>query len=155
MNATAELLTQTRRIGCVLSIKGDKLRVEPADRLTPALCDALRSEKPRIMRLLKLEAAYSKACLGLDNVKPADVLAGLCAEDLAELEACPDPLPFLRSFAFALSVTKWRKDGIAPPWWTSPAHCDQCGPVFLWAPVKVAGCPWCWNRLHGLRIPRP
>lgn len=36
-----------------------------------------------------------------------------------------------------------------------PAYCDLCGPVYLWAAVMVAGCPWCWNRLHGVAIPRP
>jgi len=102
-----------------------------------------------------LTAACEKACHGLDNMTAKDVLAALAPEDVKELEGMADPLPFLLSFALALSATRWRRDGIAPTGWTSPAHCDRCGPVFLWAPIHIAGCPWCWNRRHGLPIPRP
>ena len=92
-----------------------------------------------------LTAACEEACHSLNNVTAKDVLAALAPEDVKELAGMADPLPFLHSFALALSATRWRRDGIAPPWWTSPAHCDRCGPVFLWAPIHVAGCPWCWN----------
>lgn len=102
-----------------------------------------------------LIAACEEACHGLDNVTAKDVLTALAPEDVKELEGMADPLPFLHSFALALSATRWRRDGIAPPGWTSPAHCGRCGPVLLWASIEVAGCPWCWNRCHGVRIPRP
>ncbi len=103
-----------------------------------------------------LTIAATEACTGLtDYITPAVLLAKLGSADVAELESCADPLPFLRSFAIACVWTDFRRDGIAPPTWDQPATCDKCGPVFLWAPISVAGCPWCWNRLHKVKIPRP
>ncbi len=102
-----------------------------------------------------LEQCAAGACEGLDNVTTADVLGGLAPEDIADFEPRSFPPKALRAFALALSATRWRQDGIAPPWWNSPARCDRCGDVYLWAPLHVAGCPWCWNRLHGVKIPRP
>lgn len=124
-------------------------------RLRPELVERARAIKPQLMVALKLEALTADACAGLDNLRPADVLKTLTPEDLADVQAMADPLPFLRSFACALSATRWRQIGVAPPGWTFPAICDRCGPVYLWATVHVAGCPWCWNRLHGVKIPRP
>lgn len=103
-----------------------------------------------------LEAVAAEACLGLSgSLTPKPLLNRLSSEDLAELNTCPDPLPFLRSFAIALICSEFRQQGMTPPGWNQPAHCDRCGPVFLWAPIDVAGCPWCWNRVHGVKIPRP
>jgi len=103
-----------------------------------------------------LADAASEAVTGMNQyITPEGLLAKLVPCDIAELEACTDPLPFLRSFAIACVWTDFRRQGIAPPTWGKPATCDKCGPVYLWAPIKVAGCPWCWNRLHNLRIPRP
>lgn len=153
MNAVA-LIETCQRQGIQLSTNGDKLHVKAPDRasLSPELLDRLRAEKPRLMPLLR---ACAEACLSLDNVKAPELLAALAPEDISELQALPDPRKFLGSFALALSATRWRQLGISPPWWTSPAHCDRCGPVYLWASISVAGCPWCWNRRHGLPIPRP
>lgn len=123
--------------------------------LKPELVERARAIKPQLIVALKLEALTADACAGLDNLRPADVLKTLTPEDLADVQAMADPLPFLRSFACALSATRWRQIGVAPPGWTHAAHCDRCGPVYLWRSVKVAGCPWCWNRLHGVKIPRP
>jgi len=104
----------------------------------------------------KIEKAAEKACKGLSgHITQAVLLTKLSPDDVAELEACSDPLPFLRSFAIALVWATFRRDGIAPPGWDQAAHCDQCGPVLLWAQIEVAGCPWCWNRLHKVKIPRP
>lgn len=103
-----------------------------------------------------LAQTATEACGGLTRYITSDVLlAKLAPEDIVELEAYPDPLPFLRSYAIACVWTDFRRDGIAPPTWDKPAHCDLCGPVLLWAAIDVAGCPWCYNRHHALPIPRP
>lgn len=103
-----------------------------------------------------LEAVAAEACLGLSgSLTPEALLNRLAPEDLAELNSFPDPLPFLRSFAIALVWSEFRQQGMAPPGWDQPARCDRCGPVLLWAPLHVAGCPWCFNRRQGIRIPRP
>lgn len=103
-----------------------------------------------------LHEAATEACRGLSGyITPARLLTKLAPKDISDLQGCPTPLPFLRSFAGAVVWTAFRRQGIAPPGWDKAAHCDRCGPVLLWAPVKVGGCPWCWNRLHGVKIPRP
>jgi hypothetical protein len=46
--------------------------------------------------------------------------------------------------------------GIVPPGWTTAAHCEGCGPVWLWPDAaRVRACPWCFRRNAGKRIPRP
>lgn len=100
--------------------------------------------------------AASNACQISENgITAQDLLAKLSEEEVADLERSPDPLPFLRAFASACICTELRQRGIAPPRWNQPSHCDGCGPVLLWSPVHVAGCPWCWNRIHHRPIPRP
>ncbi len=95
------------------------------------------------------------ACKGITNIECQDLIQALAAEDIDALGQMANPLPFLQSFALALSSIRWRKSGIAPPGWTHIGHCERCGPVYLWAAIQVAGCPWCWNRRHDLPIPRP
>lgn len=150
----AALLEESRRLGLRLSVNGDKLHVEPMP--PPEMIERLKAAKPSIMAALKLQAAATEACWGLTGyITPDALLAELAPEDLAELNGMPDPLPFLRSFAIACVWTAFRRDGIAPPTWDQAAHCERCGPVYLWASIDVAGCPWCWNRRHGVKIPRP
>lgn len=152
MSALA-ILEETRRHGLRLSINGDKLHVEPLP--PPKTLERLRAAKPQLMAALKLEAAAAEVCAGLDNVTPADVSAALAPEDIADWQSGAFDVKALRGFVLALSATRYRELGIAPPGWTKYATCERCGPVFLWAEVKVAGCPWCWNRVHAVKIPRP
>ena len=43
-----------------------------------------------------------------------------------------------------------------PLGWTTAAHCEGCGPVWLWPDAaRVRACPWCFRRKAGKRIPRP
>lgn len=112
------------------------------------------SEKSEISPSV-LQAA-KKACRSLSGcITPKRLLACLDDEDLVYVHSIADPVSFLTSMATALVWGDYRRAGIAPPDWTSPATCDRCGPVYLWAPIHVSGCPWCWNRLHQLPIPRP
>jgi len=120
--------------------------------LPPGLAELAGLARPSI----KITQAAAEAVKGQSgHITAATLLSKLAPEDFTDLEACSDPLPFLRSFAIACVWTAFRRQGIAPPTWTEAAHCDKCGPVYLWAPIKVTGCPWCWNRLHGVNIPRP
>jgi len=139
---------------------------EISNRTLPRTLDrTLPETSPHITRTLppamcapnvRLEQAAAEAVKGLSgHITPATLLSKLASEDFTDLEARADPLPFLRSFAIACVWTDFRRDGIAPPGWDQPGHCDKCGPVYLWAGIHVAGCPWCWNRLHGVKIPRP
>lgn len=155
MSALA-VLEESRHLGLRLSVRGDKLHVEPVP--APQIIERLRAAKPEIMRALRLEAAAAEACASLSGYITASQLIGkLAPEDLADLEAMPtdSAVRFLRAFATACVWTDMRRQGIAPPGWTKSATCRLCGPVLLWEAVEVAGCPWCWNRRHGLKIPRP
>lgn len=141
---------------------GFDLRLLPGERLVvfpvppPDLVQRLREAKPELLRWLKLEQAATQACQGLEGyVTPGNLLSRLEPADLAELEACPDPLPFLASFAIACAWSDFRKEGVAPPAWNKVAECGRCGKVWLWCSARVAGCPWCWNRKQGLPIPTP
>jgi len=63
----------------------------------------------------------------------------------------------LRAFCYCLASAKLRIQGDKPPSYTQHVTCAHCGPVWLWVglPLTVASCPWCYNREHGLPIPRP
>lgn len=149
-----DLLHETQALGFQLSVAdGGRLHVEPVP--PPALVERLKAAKPAILARLRLEAIAGEVCKGLGNVTAADVLAALAPEDFADFEAGSFPQEAVRAFVLALSATRWRQLGVAPPGWNKSATCRLCGPVLLWASVEVAGCPWCWNRRHDIKIPRP
>lgn len=54
-------------------------------------------------------------------------------------------------------VAKEREAGIRPASYTSTTTCRACGRVYIFsgAPSRVDCCPWCFNRVHGLPVPRP
>lgn len=156
--SAAALLAEAERRGFRLSINGDKLHVKPVP--DAALLERLRAHKGELLKALsgraRLQALAAEACQGLSGyIIPERLLAKLAPEDISYIEAEADPLPFLRSFAVALVWGEFRRQGMAPPGWDKAAHCDRCGSVYLWRSMHVAGCPWCWNRLHGVNIPRP
>jgi hypothetical protein len=84
----------------------------------------------------------------------------LAVVDTAMTEAhtwqdCPDEV--IAAYLRALHERGERIAGRIPPGWTLPGHCAGCGPVWL-SPDSIhtaLSCPWCWNRIDGLPIPRP
>ena len=148
--------------GIELWAQGKTLRYRaPAGTVTPDLLAALKAHKPELLQTLSkwanLEPAAAEACTSLSGyIATADLLARLAPEDRDDLEAMPtdQAVGFLRAFATACVWTDMRRQGIAPPGWDKPATCKLCGPVLLWTSIDVSGCPWCWNRLHGVKIPR-
>lgn len=102
--------------------------------------------------------------------KLMEVLAGACAELEITPEAVYDALDdsdiedwrsgqisseSLVAFARALVERRLMDQGKRPSYYTARATCRQCGPIWLWLPANVDGCPWCWNRVNGVPIPRP
>ena len=162
MSAPWSLPTLKAR-GIELWAQGETLRYRaPPGTVTPDLLAALKAHKPELLQTLSkranLEPAAAEACVSLKGyITPAALLSKLAPEDLADLEAMPTGLAvgFLRALATACVWTDMRRQGIAPLGWDQPATCKLCGPVLLWASMDVAGCPWCWNRRLGVRIPRP
>jgi hypothetical protein len=49
-----DVLKAAAHLGLTLRINGDKLRVEPAERLSPDFAEVLRAHKPALLALLKL-----------------------------------------------------------------------------------------------------
>lgn len=89
-----------------------------------------------------------------EGVAPA-VVHRLGAEDLVACIGLPDDA--LRTYLRALDRGAVMDRGIAPERYTQAAHCDGCGPVWLWqgAPARVLACPWCFRRKAGKALPRP
>lgn len=101
-------------------------------------------ESPRL-RLIRIAQA--------DGLPVRDVLR-LARDELDTLAGCPDAT--VAAYARALLCTAALRTGKAPRTWDEVRHCAGCGPVWLWhgAPLNVKACPWCWNRLAGLPVPR-
>ena len=76
------------------------------------------------------------------------------AAEWAALVRRPDALAAVR---LAFEFERQRRAGIAPACYTAATICAGCGPVPIWpgVPPRVLGCPWCFNRLDGLPIPKP
>ncbi len=74
--------------------------------------------------------------------------------DWSEIENDPATLEAL---ARAIRTRRMRERGEIPPHYTSTTACAHCGPVLIFPGVaeRVLGCPWCFNRIRRLPVPRP
>lgn len=61
-----------------------------------------------------------------------------------------------QGFLGAVRARRMRERGETPPHYTATTVCDGCGqvPIFPGAGKQVKGCPWCFNRISGLPVPR-
>ena len=159
MNA-ADILSEARRAGIVLSVHGDKLRVEAGPgAVTHRLRALFADTKPELLRLIRAEGAAA-AEIQRRRVVSAIRAEGLpdhiavrsdaTAEQLAGLDA-----ETLRAYVRSLAISAEREAGRIPAGWRYVGYCDGCGPVWLWKPIKAIACPWCWNRVAGRPVPRP
>ena len=122
--------------------KGIKVRVDgseltltaPRGVITPSLVSRVKDEKPAL--LVSLDKIREKA-----------------GDDWMEVSNDPAQL---KAFADLLAVSEMRERGIVPDHYTATTECKHCGlvPIFEGCPSKINGCPWCFNRLKGLPIPR-
>ena len=55
-----------------------------------------------------------------------------------------------------IEISKMRERGVIPDHYTAETECKHCGPVPIFAgcPPIIIGCPWCFNRIKGLPVPR-
>ncbi len=102
----------------------------------------------------RLLEALAHACRGL-SIKPAEVCDALAPEDIEGWRCGEVRGESLAAFAASLDQRREMERGICPASYTEQATCAQCGPIWLWTQGQVLGCPWCWNRIRGLPIPRP
>ena len=105
-----------------------------SDIVTADLLARLHMNKPALMRsLIEIQAE--------------------AGDDWQEISGDPEKL---RAFVDMLTIAAMRERAEVPPHYTATTVCRHCGPVpiFPGLPDKVAGCPWCANRLRSLPIPK-
>ncbi len=138
-----DLIGQAQALGIRLTSKGDKLIVDaPKAVLRPELVGSLRSHKSEILRILEV-------CHGLTRVD----LKQAAGPDWSELENDPSTLEAL---ARAIQTRRMRERGEVPSNYTSTTVCAHCGavPIYPGMAERVLGCPWCFNRVKGLPVPK-
>ncbi len=128
------ILSELSDKGIRIRIDGPDLILSPKTALTSKLASRIKKEKPALIR--NLEEIKRKAKTDWDEI----------ANDPAQLKA----------FAELLMIGEMRERGIVPDHYTATTSCIHCGPVpiFEGLPETVEGCPWCFNRIKGLPIPR-
>lgn len=117
------------------------------DAQTPATLDA-----PRVP-VIPDENKTRNRLWSLAEVLHVDVALVNGISDLDECASQPDNV--LCAYLKALQATADREAGRLPESYCHTATCRGCGPVWLFVSGTVVGCPWCWNRVRGLHIPRP
>ena len=160
MNACAVLETLQRE-GIAVRREGDRLKLKPATGTVPAdLIELARAHKPELLQALP-DTADPRA--SLYRLADAEGLPRGIVDRLTDADLDPDNGAHLlddaglRRWLHVLAENARMRQGIAPPTWTQPGYCERCGPVRLWvgAPLRVLGCPWCAVRRAGGHLPRP
>ena len=156
MTAVA-LLTEARASGIRLTANGDRLRIEAKPgALSADMRERLAAAKPELLDALREADADMRGHLlhlaDAEGVDPAHVHR-LHADDVAACAGLSDDT--LRAYLRGLERNAGMEAGIVPLGWDAVAHCEGCGPVHLWEPLRVVACPWCFRRKAGNRIPRP
>ncbi len=120
--------------GLRVRVDGSDLVLSPKKALTPNLASRIMKEKPALIR--SLEEIKRKAGPDWDEI----------ANDPEQLKA----------FAELLVIEDMRRQGSVPDHYTATTDCKHCGtvPIFEGCPPEVEGCPWCFNRIKRLPIPK-
>jgi hypothetical protein len=132
MSALA-LISEFSELGIKVRPNGQDVAVSPKKALTPELLERIKQEKPALLR--ELERVRKEA-----------------GRDWEEIASNPKQL---KEFYELLMISEMRSQGIAPDHYTDTTTCKHCGPVPIWegCPPEVLGCPWCFNRIKGLKSP--
>lgn len=157
MNAAA-LLAEARAAGIRVTVRGDRLRIEAKPGAVSADMRArLAAGKPAIVEALRdAESTIRAHLLHLAESEGVDAahVHRLHADDVTACAGQPDKT--LRAYLRGLVLGAGMDAGHVPPGWTTTAHCEGCGPVWLWPDAaRVRACPWCFRRKAGKPIPRP
>lgn len=134
MNA-GQIMSELSELGVTVRVQGRELAlIAPKGALTPTLVSRVKKEKPAL--LISLDKFREKA-----------------GDDWEEISNDPDQLKVLTEL---LMIEDMRQKGICPDHYTVETVCKRCGTVPIWpgCPSEVLGCPWCFNRLMGLPMPK-
>lgn len=102
----------------------------------------------------RLLETLAKACESHDLL-PIEARQAMSSCDAAAYDRGELGEEMLSGFVKALVQRRAMDTGVCPDSYSERADCAGCGPVWLWRPGNVIGCPWCKNRLRGAPIPRP
>ncbi len=150
--SAAVLLAEIQQLGVCLEAKGDTLHAEaPEDILTPELVAKLKAHKAELLTALEkptVERIAQTHGLTLAELRQA------AGPDWAEVE---NDTATLEGVANSITIRRMRERGEVPSNYTSTTVCVHCGPVLIFPGVAehVLGCPWCFNRIRRLPVPRP
>ena len=134
MSALA-IITEITDQGITARVEGDEVALSaPKGTLTPEVIVKLKSKKPELLRSLK-------------------ELQERAAEDWEEISKSPEQL---KAFAELVMIEDMRHRGLVPDHYTATTNCKHCGPVPIFEGCwpESDGCPWCFNRLQGLPMPK-
>ncbi len=121
--------------GITARVEGDGVALSaPKGTLTPEVIAKLKSMKPALLRSLKK-------------------LQDRAEEDWDEISKSPEQL---KAFAELIMIEDMRHRGVVPDHYTATINCKHCGPVPIFEGTwpESDGCPWCFNRLKGLPVPK-
>ncbi len=145
---TAALLNEVTRRGIKLRPDGDALcYTAPKDALTPDLLVELKTHKAELLAELSVS-------ITLADTPEDDILAE--AQRIAANEPNLSDDEY-QALIRAIQTRRMRERGEVPPHYTEVTVCAHCGPIPIFSGVaeRVEGCPWCFNRVRGLSVPRP
>ncbi len=129
------IITEITDQGITARVEGDEVALSaPKGTLTPEVLAKLKSMKPELLRSLK-------------------ELQERAEEDWEEISADSTKL---KAFAELVMITDMRHRGIVPDHYTATIRCKHCGPVPIFEGCwpESDGCPWCFNRIKGLPVPK-
>jgi hypothetical protein len=115
------------------------------------IADSALSQSDEGSRLLEVLSFASNEL----NISSTEVRDALAPEDILDWRDGKLTEENLAAFARLLVQRREMDRGQRPARYTEVATCRQCGPIWLWFPGEVLGCPWCWNRVSHRPIPRP
>ncbi len=145
---TAALLNEVTRRGIKLRPDGDALcYTAPKDALTPDLLVELKTHKAELLAELSVS-------ITLPDTPEDDILAE--AQRIAANEPNLSDDEY-QALIRSIQTRRMRERGEVPPHYTEITVCAHCGPIMIFPGVaeSVEGCPWCFNRVAGLPVPRP
>lgn len=150
---TGALLADLNSRGVRLRLDGPVLNASPRSKVTAAIERIIRSNRNDLVRYLSSAPANDDVHHG-DNRAFLGRLRTELGDDWGEVSSDPAQL---EAFARLFRTDECRRQGKRPAHYTATAICRGCGPVpiFEGTTERVLGCPWCYNRINRLPIPRP
>lgn len=153
MISPESLIDHLSKEGVELECRNGALTARPREHITPGIAKMIRLYKAPLIEHLSSVAANDDTHHGDDPAFMARLQAEL-GDDWDEISSDPAQLA---AAAELLRTDECRRAGHIPPHYTATTICKGCGPVSIFEGTTghVSGCPWCYNRVNGLPIPRP